>query len=292
MEDRGERVALLEPLLPGQLPAYLPDLAGQLAVAGQALPETTAHRVRALNALHSLQIEGLALSPAGIERAAARDYSDDPAQAALQAHAAAHMDIQAWLDAGGLLGKALTVEGIRAIHARYYGALPAHLRRLDSDPTVAIEPGQWRDRDVQVGRHVPISAGAIPRFLARLEAGYANQTGTMAILAAVAAHHRLLWIHPFVDGNGRVARLALHAALVECAGAQAWPLSRGLALQAQDYRRHLAACDQGRRHDFDGRGHLSEAALLAYIEWFLRVALEQAEWMTSESADTGLEERG
>ena len=27
------------------------------------------------------------------------------------------------------------------------------------------------------------------------------------IIAVAAAHHRLLWIHPFLDGNGRVARL-------------------------------------------------------------------------------------
>jgi Fic family protein len=35
------------------------------------------------------------------------------------------------------------------------------------------------------------------------------------ILAAAAAHHRLLWIHPFADGNGRVARLMSHASLLE-----------------------------------------------------------------------------
>ncbi|WP_454435132.1 Fic family protein [Thauera mechernichensis] len=29
------------------------------------------------------------------------------------------------------------------------------------------------------------------------------------IVAAFAARHRLTWIHPFPDGNGRVARIAL-----------------------------------------------------------------------------------
>jgi hypothetical protein len=36
----------------------------------------------------------------------------------------------------------------------------------------------------------------------------------------------------------------------------------GLARNAQDYRRHLAECDFDRRNDLDGRGTLSEEALL------------------------------
>ena len=35
------------------------------------------------------------------------------------------------------------------------------------------------------------------------------------VLAAACAHHRLLWIHPFTDGNGRVARLMSNAMLLQ-----------------------------------------------------------------------------
>lgn len=32
-----------------------------------------------------------------------------------------------------------------------------------------------------------------------------NALSVISVLGTAAAHHRLLWIHPFADGNGRVA---------------------------------------------------------------------------------------
>ena len=67
---------------------------------------------------------------------------------------------------------------------------------------------------------------------------------TESIVGAAAAHHRLAWIHPFVDGNGRVARLMSHAMLLERAGYGAvWSVARGLARNVEAYKGHLAACD-------------------------------------------------
>jgi Fic family protein len=65
--------------------------------------------------------------------------------------------------------------------------------------------------DVKVGDPISISPGAVPRFLQRFEQAFGRLGKTDAILSAAAAHHRLLWIHPFLDGNGRVARLMSHA---------------------------------------------------------------------------------
>ena len=57
------------------------------------------------------------------------------------------------------------------------------------------------------------------------------------ILAAATAHHRLLWIHPFLDGNGRVARLMSHAMLSEALGAGGlWSVCRGLARREAEYK--------------------------------------------------------
>jgi len=57
---------------------------------------------------------------------------------------------------------------------------------------------------VQVGRHIPPSAAALPRFLKRFAEAYEMQrlSRLRQIIAIGAAHHRLLWIHPFYDGNG------------------------------------------------------------------------------------------
>ncbi|WP_217639947.1 Fic family protein [Palleronia marisminoris] len=50
------------------------------------------------------------------------------------------------------------------------------------------------------------------------------------ILAAACAHHRLLWVHPFLNGNGRVARLMSYAMLRRAPDTLGlWSVARGLA---------------------------------------------------------------
>src|SRR5690606_10154777 len=80
---------------------------------------------------------------------------------------------------------------------------------------IRVVPGELRKRDVQVGTHVAVSPGALPRFLERFSEVYGSVGRAEAIIATAAAHHRLLWIHPFIDGNGRVARLMSHAMLLD-----------------------------------------------------------------------------
>jgi Fic family protein len=143
-----------------------------------------------------------------------------------------------------------------------------------------VVPGELRTRDVMVGGHIAISAPAVPRFLARFEEIYSRLGKTETILAAAAAHHRLAWIHPFIDGNGRVARLMSHATFLEALDTGAvWSIARGLARNVAAYKRHLAACDQTRRNDLDGRGHLSEEALAEFTRFFLTTCLDQVSFM-------------
>jgi len=143
-----------------------------------------------------------------------------------------------------------------------------------------VIPGGLRDRDVAVGRHVPVSPPAIPRFLNRFEEGYSKLGKTETILAAAAAHHRLAWIHPFLDGNGRVARLISHATLLEALDTGAvWSIARGLARSVDAYKGHLAACDLTRRNDLDGRGNLSEETLTEFTRYFLTTCIDQVTYM-------------
>src|SRR2546422_753682 len=83
--------------------------------------------------------------------------------------------------------------------------------------------------------------------------------------STAAAHHRLLWIHPFMDGNGRVARLMSHAMMLDKLDTGAvWSVARGLARNVSEYKKLLADCDLPRRNDLDGRGALSEEALAEF----------------------------
>jgi Fic family protein len=91
-----------------------------------------------------------------------------------------------------------------------------------------------------------------------------------------------LWIHPFTDGNGRVTRLMSHAMMLELLDTGAvWSVARGLARRVDDYKGLLANCDQTRRNDLDGRGTLSEEALAEFTQFFLKVCIDQVDFMES-----------
>ena len=294
VQDRGESIGLMEPLLISETSrhrAALTDLALELAQksAGfrRSLPPgltaSLASLVRAMNCYYSNLIEGHDTHPIDIERALKGDYSKDARQRNLQLEAKAHIAVQEWIDGGALQGNAVSTNAIREIHRRFCELLPEDLLWVE-DPTtkekLKVIPGELRQRDVAVGRHIPVSARAVPRFLKRFEEVYGNLGKTETILAAAAAHHRLTWIHPFLDGNGRVARLMSHATLLEALDTGAvWSIARGLARNVDAYKAHLAACDQPRRNDLDGRGHLSEENLAEFTKFFLTTCLDQVTFM-------------
>jgi Fic family protein len=294
--DRREAVRMMEPLLIGQSSRHragLTDLALELAQksAGfrRSLPETwlasLADFLRAMNCYYSNLIEGHDTHPIDIERALKGDYSSDAKKRDLQLEAKAHIAVQQWIDDGGLKGRAVAAESIREIHRRFCEALPDDLLWVKDPKTkerIKMIPSELRQRDVAVGRHIPISAPAVPRFLKHFEAVYENLGKTDTIVATAAAHHRLAWIHPFLDGNGRVARLVSHATLLEELDTRGvWSIARGLARNVDAYKGHLAACDQPRRNDLDGRGQLSEENLAEFTKFFLTTCIDQVTFMES-----------
>jgi len=293
-EDLGESTTLMEPFVLGEGSRHRPpltDLALELAQrsAGfrRSLPgsllASLATLVRAMNCYYSNLIEGHDTHPVDIERALQGDYSGDRKKRDLQLEARAHIDVQQWIDEDGLEARAVTADAIREIHRRFCAELPEDLLYVENPDTherMRVVPGELRTRDVMVGGHIAISAPAVPRFLARFEEAYGRLGKTETILAAAAAHHRLAWIHPFIDGNGRVARLMSHATLSDALDTGAvWSVARGLARNVAAYKGHLAACDQTRRNDLDGRGHLSEEALAEFTRFFLTICLDQVTFM-------------
>jgi len=292
--DRGEVVSMMEPLLIAEgsrhrvpLTDLVVELAQKSAGFRRSLPSTLltslADLVRAMNCYYSNLIEGHDTHPIDIERALKNNYSKDARKRDLQLEAKAHIAVQKWIDEGGLTGRSETSDGICEIHRRFCDLLPADLLWItdpDTHERVRVIPGELRERDVKVGDHVAVSPGAVPRFLARFEEVYSHLSKADSILSAAAAHHRLVWIHPFVDGNGRVARLMSHAMLLETLDTGAvWSVARGLARNVDRYKALLAACDAPRRNDLDGRGDLSEEALARFTDFFLRTCIDQVEFM-------------
>lgn len=293
-EVRAENVSAMEPLLIAGDSRHRPgltDLAVELAARStgfrRSLPASLlgslADLVRAMNCYYSNLIEGHDTHPVEIERALKGDYSQDARKRDLQHEAKAHIAVQQWIDNGGLKGRAVTADSIAEIHRRFCELLPEDLLWVEDPATkekTKVVPGELRHREVAVGRHIPVSAPAVPRFLQRYEEVYAGLGKTETILSTAAAHHRLLWIHPFLDGNGRVARLVSHATLLEALDTGAvWSIARGLARNVDAYKAHLAACDLPRRNDLDGRGNLSEENLAEFTRFFLTVCLDQVTFM-------------
>ncbi len=292
--DGKEPVSLMEPLLisegsrfRGELTDLAVELAARSAGFRRSLPEgivtALADLVRSMNCYYSNLIEGHDTHPIDIERALKNDYVADVRKRNLQLEAKAHIEVQRWIDGGGLRGRATTRIGICEVHRRFGERLPEELLWVENPDTgerIKMTPGELRGRDVKVGQHIAISAGALPHFLERFEQVYGNLGKTDAILATAAAHHRLVWIHPFLDGNGRVARLMSHAMLLEALDTGAiWSVARGLARKVVDYKRGLAECDLPRRSDLDGRGNLSEEALARFTRFFLEICLDQVSFM-------------
>jgi Fic family protein len=105
------------------------------------------------------------------------------------------------------------------------------------------------------------------------------------IMMIASAHHRFNYIHPFLDGNGRVSRLMSHAMAwsANISSRGLWSISRGLARgldSRTDYKQMMDRADSPREGDLDGRGNLSQKALEEFVLWFLRVCLDQITFMS------------
>ena len=276
-----------EPLVPSNLSPVLIDKAADIAreatrLAGVAHPrarESIRELVRSMNSYYSNRIEGQSTHPIHIEDALHRQFSDQPDVARLQrvalAHIQAEKDLEEMVDQGeSPMSSAFLVKA----HERLYSQLPQK-DRVTEDGRIII-PGRLREDTVQVGRHIPPVAVSLPRFMARMNEAYDHSHSWDRRLILVACmHHRVTWVHPFLDGNGRAARLQTHCAL--------WPLSeglwspsRGLARATQDYYAYLNNADSVRRGDLDGRGNLSTAGLNEWIEFFLNICQDQVRFMS------------
>ncbi|MCU0937528.1 MAG: Fic family protein [Gammaproteobacteria bacterium] len=247
------------------------------AHAGQSLGVALSLRLRAMNSY-----EGQHTRPADIERALTRAFDADAQQARKQRLALAHMEAEAELEGRvpGMSLEALYDPGfIGQIHAGLYQRLP-EADRVTEDAEIVV-PGAWRMQEVTAGRHLAPPAEDVEALVAAWGARYRALPGTeLAVVGVACAHHRLLWIHPFVDGNGRTARLHSHLmfhALRLSGGV--WSPMRGLARTREAYYARLSNADLPRRNDQDGRGPLSQEELVAFAAYFLDVCLDQVTFM-------------
>ncbi len=277
---------------PDEIMASMMRMSAGAALLGSALhPKTAAHlaeAVRVMNSYFSNLIEGHNTRPREIEQALRGNLSNASETRNLQLEAAAHVRVQAAIDdlyARKSLPDPTSAGFIQWLHREFFKGMPKEFLELDGVPIV---PGRWRAElpEIAVGYHQPPSFFRLPDFMAYFESQYSSVHSLEAVrvLAIPAAHHRLNYIHPFRDGNGRVSRLMSHAMLLQAGlGAHGlWSVSRGLARGLNDrtqYKTMMNNADTPRQGDTDGRGNLSMRALREFTAWFFRVCVDQIEFM-------------
>lgn len=107
---------------------------------------------------------------------------------------------------GSLLQKQerVTVDDILEIHRRVLGH--AH----------PLEAGRYRKTQVYVSDHVPPSPEEVEKHMEEFNSWLLSREPEILhpIEFAALAHYKLVFIHPFTDGNGRTARLLMNSVLM------------------------------------------------------------------------------
>lgn len=80
------------------------------------------------------------------------------------------------------------------------------LLRLISPEANSIHPNKYRQTHVQIGGHICPDPERVGSLISELF--FKMTTISNPIIRAIYFHHELIRIHPFVDGNGRVTRIA------------------------------------------------------------------------------------
>ncbi|HVV00575.1 MAG TPA: Fic family protein [Verrucomicrobiae bacterium] len=286
----------MEPLLPQSQSGRLSELTFEILkgtgrLAGQVrsliVQKRITELVREMNCYYSNLIEGHKAIPRDIERAMQQDFSHGQSQRDNQLLSLAHMDVEKRMEErlGGEPVDVYSPDFLYWLHREFYSRLPEPLQWASTrgGKRYQVKPGCLRDFMVDVGKHIPPHFEALPKFMSRFHEFYGGKhvLETDRVVVIAAAHHRLAWIHPFGDGNGRVIRLQSHAQLIRygISGYGLWTLSRGLARSRQRYYSSLAAADGERRGDLDGRGNLSDATLGAFCVFLLETMLDQIQFM-------------
>ena len=109
--------------------------------------------------------------------------------------------------------------------------------------------GAYRSANVMItgSRHTPPEAYEVPQLMQDLITWVRdNKRKFHPIELAAIAHHKLVYIHPFFDGNGRVARLLMNLLLMR----EGYPLVVILKNDRKKYYQVLEKADKGDLNPF------------------------------------------
>ena len=150
--------------------------------------------------------------------------------------------------------------------------------------------GQYRRTNVRIGgaEHIPPEAWLLPQQMADWARRVQKEAKALhPIDRAAMAHHRFAAIHPFIDGNGRTARLIMNLLLLRAG----YPPTIILRTNRRQYYRVLAQADRGNDKplvNFVGRA--VERSLNLYLQAITpstRRSAPSKEWIPLRDAAKG-----
>lgn len=243
-----------------------------------------------VNSYYSNKIESEGTHIVDIERAMQNDYSKNTKERNLQILSLAHIEVQKECEnyfKNTPDGSPYSKEFILNIHKSFYGkkGMEPFLHVAHNDLEGVIIPGAIRKQSVKVGNHIAPNYDKVKSLMNEFEHLYnksLNSSKALKLIYALSSHHRLMWIHPFLDGNGRTARLALDGAFtsIGMSGYGMWNISRGLSRNSLEYKKYLSLADMPQQGQFDGKGSLSSKALEEYVNFMLDISLDQVLFMS------------
>lgn len=291
----------LSPEKLGDYQDKLVDLYKADAALDQTIPKSirksTEWLLRQVNCFYSNKIEGNPTHPKELLKTQESNSSNKQQELTgaileLLVHLEAQIKAQKF---SASLADVCKQDFIKELHKSFYEDLPEEhfvvkdiegREAIGSDGhSLLITPGQYRTLQVKVGSHEPPDATEIKSYMSWLEEMFNLKIihGTNKVIATAALHHRLAWIHPFQDGNGRVIRL-----LTDCymrhagfGGYGLWSITRGFGRNTIRYYSALAEADKPRQGSSDGRGILSDGGLLHFTKYFVDTALDQVKYFSS-----------
>lgn len=284
MSDFYDHPSQMEPMFPTDPANELRSLAINLIresaeISHYLHPITSAsiaEVIRLMNSYYSNLIEGNPTTPLQIEEALKGKLNENKIQKKYLMENTAHIALQT-----NLLNQ-IQEQEIHICSQEFLCGI--HYNIYKDIPDTRFLVGKLRKQQLQVGTHIPPDFEFIPHFLSRFEAVYHPsqfKDQSAQIIAWAASHHRLAWIHPFEDGNGRVTRLFsdVYAKKINLSGYGLWTISRGFARHRSDYYTYLHKADANRYNDYDGRENLSNSRLTDFCRFFLQTALGQVRFM-------------
>lgn len=286
LQDQIVKVMRLDADLHGKIPRPL------------RVPMTNLLRV--VNSYYSNKIEGNSTLPADILRA--EQVAGVPQEAKASED---FLEIKRYIEAQRCLTddpinpvEICTRDTISRLHREFYAGVPEEMLDIqmnEQGDVVRMVPGVFREYGVKVSQHIAPTVEQMHAYLGQFERVYRLDWihGLSRFLAAAAAHHRLMWIHPFMDGNGRTGRLFTDQYLKASGfgGYGLWSMSRGFSRNTDAYYGMLQAADHPRKGDQDGRGILSDSGLMRWTRYFTETALDQVQYFSAQLDPEKLGER-